>query len=78
MQKIQIKNLTWIDIADPKKEDIEYLKTLDFHPVVLKELLEPTLRPKVEQYNNYLYMVLHFPIYRPKEKTSKSMEMDFV
>jgi magnesium transporter len=78
MQKIQIKNLTWVDINDPKEEDIEYLKTLDFHPVVLQELLVPTLRPKVEQYDNYLYMVLRFPIYHPKEKTSKSMEIDFL
>lgn len=78
MQKIQIKNLTWVDINDPKKEDIDYLRTLDFHPVVLSELLVPTLRPKVEEYDNYLYMVLHFPIYHPKEKTSKSMEIDFL
>jgi len=78
MRKIQIKNLTWVDVVDPKKEDIEYLKSLDFHPLVLNELLVPTLRPKVEQYDNYLYMVLHFPIYHPKEKTSKSMEVDFL
>ena len=78
MQKIQIKNLTWIDIVDPQKEDINYLKDLNFHPIVLNELLSPTLRPKVEQYDNYLYMVLHFPIYHPKEKTSRSMEVDFL
>jgi len=78
MQKIQIKNLTWIDITDPSHSDIDYLRSLDFHPVVLNELKYPTLRPKVEQYDNYLYMVLHFPIYHPKEKTSKSMEVDFL
>lgn len=78
MQKIQIKNLTWIDINDPSKEDIKYLQSLSFHPVVLRELQSPTLRPKVEEYDNYLYMVLHFPIYHPKEKTSKSMEIDFL
>ncbi len=78
MQKIQIKNLTWIDIVDPKKEDINYLQSLNFHPVVLRELQSFTLRPKVETYDNYLYMVLHFPIYHPKEKTSKSMEIDFL
>jgi magnesium transporter len=79
METIKIKNLTWIDVVDPKKEDIEYLKqSFDFHPVVLSELTIPTLRPKVENYDHYLYMVLHFPIYHPKEKTSKSMEIDFL
>lgn len=79
MQTIKIKNLNWIDVVDPKKEDIEYLKqNFNFHPIVLSELTVPTLRPKVENYDHYLYMVLHFPIYHPKEKTSKSMEIDFL
>ena len=79
MEKIQIKNLTWIDISDPDKRDIDYLKqNFNFHPLVLSELEVPTLRPKVEHYDHYLYMVLHFPIYHPKEKTSKSMEVDFL
>ncbi|MDP2934321.1 MAG: magnesium transporter CorA family protein [bacterium] len=79
METIKIKNLTWVDIVDPKKEDIEYLKqNFDFHPIVLGELTIHTLRPKVENYDHYLYMVLHFPIYHPEEKTSKSMEIDFL
>jgi len=79
MQKIQIQNINWIDIVDPDKKEIENLrKNFNFHPVVLNELLVPTLRPKVEHYDYYLYMVLHFPIYHPKEKTSKSVEVDFL
>ena len=79
MEKLQIQNLNWIDIANPNKKDINYLQdTFRFHPIVLNELLSPTLRPKVEHYDNYLYMVLHFPIYSPKEKTSKSMELDIL
>lgn len=79
MEKIQIQNLNWIDIVDPDKKDIKYLEeTFNFHPIVLKELLSPTLRPKVEHYDGYLFMVLHFPIYNPKEKTTKSMEIDFL
>lgn len=78
MQKIQIKNLTWIDMVDPKHDDIDYLRSLNIHPVVLSELKSSSLRPKVEQYDDYLYMVLHFPIYHSKEKTSKSVEVDFL
>jgi len=79
MEKIQIQNINWLDIVDPKKKDINYLKQVfHFHPIVLNELSIPTLRAKVEQYDHYLYMVLHFPIYSPKEKTSKSMEIDFL
>ena len=79
MNKLDIQNLTWVDIIDPDRKDIKFLKeSFDFHPVVLKELLSPTLRPKVEHYDNYLFMVLHFPIYDPKEKATKSIELDFL
>ena len=79
MEKVKIGNLTWIDIMDPDKKDLKFLGgNYGFHPVVLKELLSPTLRPKVEHYDGYLFMVLHFPIYYPKEKTTKSMELDFL
>jgi magnesium transporter len=79
MKEIKIENITWIDIMDPDKKDLDYLgKNFNFHPVVLKELLSPTLRPKVEQYDGYLFMVLHFPIFNPEEKITKSMEVDFL
>lgn len=79
MEKIQIQKLTWIDLVDPDKKDIDHLrKNFNFHPIVLKELLSPTLRPKVEHYDSYLFMVLHFPIYHPQEKATKSMELDFL
>jgi len=79
MNQIKTKGITWIDITDPDKKDIKFLKeNFDFHPVILKELLSPTLRPKVEHYSNYLFMVLHFPIYHPEEKETKSMELDFL
>jgi magnesium transporter len=79
MEQIKIQNLIWIDLVDPDKKDIKYLeKTFKFHPFVLKELLSPTLRPKVEDYDGYLFMILHFPIYSPDEKITRSMELDFL
>lgn len=79
MEKIKIQNLNWIDLVDPDKRDVKFLEeNFNFHPIVLKELLSPTLRPKVEYYDGYLFMVLHFPIYSVSEKTTKSIELDFL
>jgi len=73
------KNISWIDIKNPSKKDLVYLKkNFHFHPVTLGELLLPTLRPKVENYDDYLYMVLHFPIYDPEKRTAESVEIDFL
>lgn len=79
MKIIKSSNLTWIDIYKPQEEDIVYLKeNFNFHPLILKELLTPTLRPKVESYDHYLYMVLHFPVYDQKLKFTKAREIDFL
>jgi magnesium transporter len=79
MDKVKIQNLTWIDIIDPDKKDLKFLEeTFNFHPIVLKELTSPALRPKVEDYDGYIFMILHFPIYSPDEKTTQSVELDFL
>lgn len=79
MNIIKTKTISWIDIKNPGKKDLNYLKKeFDFHPITLGELLSPTLRPKVEHYDHYLYMVVHFPIYNPKKQTTESIEIDFL
>lgn len=79
MNTIKTENLVWIDIKNPGKKDIDYLKeNFSFHPVTLGELLTPTLRSKVEHYDHYLYMVAHFPIYNPKKGINESIEIDFL
>jgi magnesium transporter len=79
MNIIKTKQISWIDIKNPSKKDLNYLKKeFDFHPITLGELLLPTLRPKVEHYDHYLYMVVHFPIYEPKTQTTQSIEIDFL
>lgn len=79
MNTIKTKNLTWIDIKNPSKKDLDYLrKSINLHPVTLIELLSPTLRPKVEHYDDYLYMVVHFPFYNFRKQKTESLEIDFL
>ena len=53
-------------------------KILGLHPVVMGELMRPTLRPKVEGYDDYLYLVLHFPIFNAEDRKTYPHEIDFV
>lgn len=79
MKTIQHKHITWIDIEKPTKDDINYLKdNFDFHPLILEEIPAPTLRSKVEEFPNYLYLVLHLPIYNRRTKENKPFEIDFL
>ena len=48
------------------------------HPLVAEELLKPTIRPKVDIYKNFIYLILHFPIFEHEKKSSISHEIDFI
>ena len=79
MNIIKSKKISWIDIKSPNKKDINYLKKyFNIHPITLTELFSPTLRPRVEHYDHYLYMVVHFPIYNLKKQITISAEVDFL
>jgi magnesium transporter len=62
------QRVTWINIDG--LGDIEVLRSLgsqfNLHPLALEDVLDTTQRPKVEQYDNYLFIVAHM-IYRDRE-----------
>jgi magnesium transporter len=63
------KGLTWIDIAPPGQNEIDYLaENYHFHPLDLDDTLSRRQRPKIDEYKDYLFLVFHFPIYSKEEK----------
>lgn len=71
--------ITWIDILNPTKLDIDFLKKQhDFHPIILDELLHFSSRSRVEFYDDYMFLTYHLPIYDKALKTSRKAEIDFL
>ncbi|MEK7192135.1 MAG: CorA family divalent cation transporter [Patescibacteria group bacterium] len=69
----------WIDILNPNKADIDFLKKQHkFHPIILDELLHLSSRSGVEFYSTYFFLTCHLPIYDPELKTSRRGEIDFL
>ena len=56
---------------------MEIAKNCGLHPLVAEELLQPTFRPKVEVYDNYLYLILHFPRFDARD-SNHGAEIDFI
>lgn len=79
MQIIKAKNLTWIDIKQPSEADLEWLKKkFKLHPLVLKELLPPLDHPKIENFGDYLFIVLFYPFYDRKTFRTIPFELDII
>lgn len=74
MPKLMKKNI-WIDIINPDKNDTEFLKKhFKFHKLALEDCLHAIQRPKLDDYGNYYFIVMH-SFYR-EEKKVKSAELD--
>ena len=57
-------DLTWVDIETPTERETEYLaENYKFHPLDLDDCLSRIQRPKIDVYPNYLFLVLHFPVF---------------
>ncbi|OHA84043.1 MAG: hypothetical protein A2937_02515 [Candidatus Yonathbacteria bacterium RIFCSPLOWO2_01_FULL_47_33b] len=73
------KDLVWIDVQSPTSEEVRGLMDeFNIHPLAADELLTPTLRPKVDLYPDFIYLILHFPIISHKHEGGREQEIDFI
>lgn len=66
---LKFKNIQWLNIARPDEGTITELeKKFKFHHLDLEDCLSQSQRPKIDEYEKYLFIVLDFPAYHPKTK----------
>jgi magnesium transporter len=69
--------ITWIDITNPTEKDTEKLsKKYGFHELDLEDCLSENQRSKIDEYDEYLFIVLHFPYYDKRRKRIVIEEID--
>lgn len=79
MQTLKTETLIWHHFQNPQKKDLDFLREkFNFHELVLNELTKLTVRPKVDRYDHYMYLVLHFPIFDEKTRVTSSREIDCI
>jgi len=59
---VETPGLRWVNIERPRAVDRAWLEEhFDFHPLDYEDVLSRNQRPKVDEYEDYLFVVLHFP-----------------
>ena len=67
LQKLKIKWVKWSDWVNLEKAEIyKTLKKYDFHELDIEACMEENQRARIDTYDEYLFMVLHFPKYNEK------------
>lgn len=52
-------NLLWVDIENPEDAEIELLlEVFELHPLTIEDCILPNTRPKLENFDRYLFVVL--------------------
>lgn len=79
INKYTYKDLEWLDLESPSQDEIrEVVEKYDINITTAEELLLPSLKPKVELYQNFIYLVLHFPALKHTHGKRMDQEVDFI
>lgn len=64
IQSVTWKGLTWLNIERPTMAEMEYLRSrFNFHPFALDDCLSRVQLPKVDEFDDHIFLVLHFPLF---------------
>ena len=64
-------DLTWINIENPTETELDFLSSkYPFHPLDLDDCLSRIQRPKIDEYKDYLFLVLHFPVFNKEARVT--------
>jgi magnesium transporter len=76
MESVTWGDITWINIEPPTERETEYLaQHYPFHPLDLDDCLSRIQRPKIDEYKDYLFLVLHFPVFNPEARVTNPSQL---
>ena len=78
VKEIKTQKMRWVHISNNSKREIDYLRNqFSFHPLDLEDCLSPAQRPKLDEYDNYIFMIMTFPYFRRSTREILGSEVDF-
>jgi len=64
VEEIAAEGLRWVKIDHPTAVEQAWLEeNFDFHALDFEDVLSRNQRPKIDKYDDYLFIVLHFPVF---------------
>src|SRR5437588_5471627 len=64
VEVVEQPGLRWINIERPGPLDRAWLEEhFEFHPLAYEDVASRNQRPKVDEFTDYLFIVLHFPVF---------------
>ncbi len=69
--------VTWVDMLGRNEENHALLgpTALDIHPLIIEDVFGDCVRPKIEDYQRYLYVLFHAPSSAPKDDDPDTLDL---
>jgi magnesium transporter len=75
--ELTANGLTWIHVDEPGPLEAAVLaERFGFHELDVEDVLSKRQRPKIDEYENYIFIVLHFPFYDKTVQRLNAAELD--
>jgi magnesium transporter len=66
-------------MESPSNQEVrEIMEEYGLDPLVADELLLPTMKPKIDIYKEFVYLILHFPAFKHTHGAQSNQEVDFI
>jgi magnesium transporter len=76
IETIKMGRLKWHHILNPTEQDFTHLlEKFHFHPLDIEDCRSVTQRPKIDIYDDYYFMILHFPHFDKQNTFIKTREV---
>jgi len=77
VEVVEADGLRWINVERPGPVDRAWLEEhFDFHPLDYEDVLSHNQRPKIDEYDEYLFIVLYFPVFDKRVGRLNAAELD--
>jgi magnesium transporter len=77
VEVLEAEGLRWIHIERPRASERAWLEEhFEFHPLDLEDVYSRNQRPKIDEYDDYLFIVLHFPRFDKNVGRLNAAELD--
>ena len=77
VESVEWGGLRWINIERPGPAERAWLEEhFEFHPLDYEDVLSRNQRPKIDEYEDYLFIVLYFPVFDKTVGRLNAAELD--
>lgn len=77
VEVVEAPGLRWINIERPRALERAWLQEhFEFHPLAYEDVFSRNQRPKIDEYEDYVFIVLHFPRFDKQVGRLNAAELD--